>query len=136
VRCLLSAAIIASPAALAAGCTTGHGAVNLDTLRNADAPYYYVGPSFDGLGVSHVEQYQGGVADIIYGTCEAKSDQGCAPPLELQHRLCRGRVTVVIFVGQDAKSDSAARAADALRPLSKGAREQEPDVAFDSSPLC
>jgi hypothetical protein len=110
--------------------------VNLDDLRNADAPYYYVGPSFDGFRVSHVERYRGGVADIIYGTCQAKSDQGCAPPLELQHRLCHDRITVVIFVGQGAKSDSAARAADALQPLSKAAREQEPDVAFDSSSPC
>jgi hypothetical protein len=133
VNCLLPVAIIASTA-LAAGCTSGDGAVSLDDLRNADAPYYYVGPSFDGLKVSHVERYQGGVADIIYGTCEAKSDQGCAPPLDLQHRLCHGQVTIVIFVGQGAKNDSGARAADALRPLSKGARKHEPDVAFDRSP--
>jgi hypothetical protein len=105
-------------------------------LKDADAPYYYVGPSFDGVEISHVERYDAGVADIVYGTCQAGDDEGCAPPLQLQHRLCRDRVTVVIFVGQGAKRGSAARAADALRPLSKAARGRHADVAFDRSPPC
>jgi hypothetical protein len=109
-------------------------------LKDANAPYYYagpdVGPAFDGFETSDVQRYDAGIAAIIYGTCRASNDKGCAPPLELQHRLCRGQVTVVIFVGQGAKADSAARAAEALRPLSKGARGRQANVAFDLSRPC
>jgi len=134
---VVAAAVIACTS-LSAGCSSGAASADVADLRDARAPYYYVGSSFDGLKISHVERYQRGVGDIIYGTCEANSDQGCGPPLELQHRLCHGAVTVVIFTGQGAKRGSAARAADALRPLSRGARERErgPNVAFDRSPAC
>jgi hypothetical protein len=112
--------------------------VNLDSLKDADAPYYYVGSSFGGNDVSYIARYRGGTASIIYGTCDAGSDRGCSPPLEIQHRLCFGIVTISIFVGRGAKSGSAHRAADALRPLSKGARArtQEPDVVFDRGVAC
>jgi len=113
--------------------------VNLDELRNADAPYYYVGPSFDGRHVTHIERYRAGQADVLYGTCKPPSGEGgCPLPLELQHRLCHGVVTVSIFVGQGAKRDSARRAARALRPLSKGARARpkKPFVVFDRGVSC
>jgi hypothetical protein len=123
---------------VAAGCTSGDRSVNLDELRNAEAPYYYVGSSFDGYDVSYVARYRAGTASIIYGTCDAGSDRGCPPPLEIQHRLCLGVVTISIFVGQGAKHGSARRAADALRPLSKGARTrtQKPAVVFDRGVAC
>jgi hypothetical protein len=133
-RMLLAATALAC-APLATGCS-GNASPDVDDLKDADAPYYYVGSSFDGFEISHVEPYDAGVAHIVYGTCEAGDDEGCPPPLELQHRLCRGRVTVVIFVGQGAKRGSAARAAAALRPLSEGARGRHADVAFDRSPPC
>ncbi len=74
--------------------------MKLDDLRDAEAPYYYVGPSFDGYDVSNVSRYSAGTASIIYGTCHAGDDEGCPPPLEVQHRLCQGVVTISIFVGQ------------------------------------
>jgi hypothetical protein len=137
VKRLLAATVIAY-AVLVAGCMSGDRSVNLDGLKNADAPYYYVGSSFDGYDVSYVARYRAGTASIIYGTCHAGSDGGCPPPLEIQHRLCFGVVTISIFVGQGAKSGSARRAADALRPLSKEARArtQEPDVVFDRGVAC
>jgi hypothetical protein len=123
------------PAAPAVGCSESRS-LKLTDLRDATLPYYYVGPSFDGLTVSHVERYHNGVAEILYGTCKAGSDGGCPLPLELQHRLCHGHVTVVIFTGQGAKNGSATRAAEALRPLSHGARGQKPAVAYDQAPAC
>jgi hypothetical protein len=137
VKRVLAATVIAY-AALVAGCASGDRSVNLDGLKNADAPYYYVGSSFDGYHVSYVARYRAGMASIIYGTCHAGSDGGCPPPLEIQHRSCFGVVTISIFVGQGAKSGSARRAADALRPLSKGARArtQEPEVVFDRGVAC
>jgi hypothetical protein len=60
---------------------------------------------------------------------------GCAPPLELEHRLCHGTVTVVIWAKGEGRL--AARAAHALRPLSRGARTaQRPKIAFGHSPYC
>jgi hypothetical protein len=122
---------------LAAGCTSNRS-VKLDDLRDAEAPYYYVGPSFDGYDVSYVSRYSAGTASIIYGNCNAGDDEGCPPPLEVQHRLCQGVVTISIFVGRGAKRGSARRAAKALRPLSKGARARmkRPTVVFDRGVSC
>ena len=132
----LLAATVIGCTALVAGCTSKDRSVSLEDLQKADTPYYDVGSSFDGFELSHVERYQGGVANILYGTCDAGSDGGCPLPLELQHRLCHGRITISIFVGQGAKKGSAHRAAAALRPLSKGARKQKPDVVFDTGAAC
>jgi hypothetical protein len=94
VKHLLVATVIANTL-LAAGCTSGDRSVSLDDLRKADAPYYYVGSSFEGFDVSHVQEYRDGEADILYGTCHVTaSEGGCPLPLELQHRLCHGIVTV------------------------------------------
>jgi hypothetical protein len=116
---------------LLAGCANG-GTLDANDLRNSDDAYYYVGESFAGLKISHVERYQRSVATFIYGDCEARSDEGCAPPLELQHRLCHGAVTVVIFANQSL----ATRAAGAIRPLSHGASARRPEIAFNRSPRC
>jgi hypothetical protein len=131
VKHLLAVALFASTV-VATGCASGDQSTSLDDLRNADAPYYYVGDSFDGLKITHVERYQRGVANLIYGDCKARSDEGCPPPLGLQHRLCHGKVTVVIF----ANERLAHRAADALRPLSQRASAQHPQIAFNRSPRC
>jgi hypothetical protein len=131
-------AVLLASTLFSGGCTSGGRSTKLDDLRNADAPYYYVGSSFDGHDVSYVAKYRAGTASIIYGTCRTGSDGGCPPPLEIQHRFCNGVVTVSIFVGQDAKHDSARRAAEALRPFSKGARarRQKPRVVFERGVAC
>ena len=137
-RHLVFVALVACTAAVA-GCRSGDGSVNLEEFRDANAPYYYVGPSFDGLPVTHILRYREGEADVAYGTCKPPSGEGgCPLPLELQHRLCHGIVTVSVFVGQGAKKDSARRAARALRPLSKGAhaRQKRPFVVFDRGVTC
>src|ERR1043166_2309001 len=116
-----SAVCVGACVVFLAACGAG-GRPNLTDFKNSREPYYFVGPSFDGLRLTHVEPYNAaGVASFIYGTCEPTADGGCPAPLELQHRLCRGRVTVVIFTGADPKPGRAARAAHALHPLSKGA---------------
>ena len=118
------------------GCgPNGGGVPDLTKYEKSRQPYFYVGPSFDGLRLSHVLPYDAGVGAVFYGTCKSPPDGGCPPPLELQHRLCRGRVTVVIFVGAE-KPGRAARAAHALRPLSAGARGIKPELAFDRAPPC
>jgi hypothetical protein len=114
--------------------SNGGSTPDLAKLKNSRQPYYWVGRSFDGLRLSDVLTYDAGVASLFYGTCKPATDGGCPAPLELQHRLCGGRVTVVIFLGANPKSGRAARAAHALRPLSKGARRMKPDLAFDRAP--
>ena len=136
---LLAATFFACTVA-GAGCRSGDDrSPNLDDLRNAEAPYYYVGSSFEGHGVSYIYRYRAGEANIDYGTCEPPSsglfgEGGCGVPLQLQHRLCLGVVTVSIF----GNPGIARRAAKALRPLSKGARArtQQPVVVFDTGVSC
>ena len=135
-RSLGAAAVGLAATELLAGCSQS-GSLKVTDLRDATLPYYYVGQSFDGFKVSHVERYRAGVAEILYGSCEAAAyDQGCPVALELQHRLCHGHLTVVIFTGQGAKKGSATRAAAALRPLSRSARGQKPTVAYGEAPAC
>jgi hypothetical protein len=70
-------------AALAASC--GGGAQDdLDELRR-DAPpdVYYLGESFEGEELSHVD---GGRRFFVYGTCDPGPETGCAPPIQIQHR--------------------------------------------------
>lgn len=136
---LLAATFFACTVA-AAGCSSGDDrSLNLDDLRNAEAPYYYVGSSFEGHDVSYIYRYRAGEASIDYGTCEPPSsglfgEGGCPVPLQLQHRLCLGVVTISIF----GNPDIARRAAKSLRPLSRGARArtQKPVVVFDTGVSC
>ena len=123
--------VVTAGGLFSAGCSDGRS-LRLDDLRNSKAPYFYVGRSFDGLPVTHVERYHRGVATLVYGTCTARSDQGCAPPLELQHWLCQGRVTVAIF----ADRARASRAAKALRPLSRGASGRRPAISYNLGAPC
>ena len=130
---LLAATLFASTVA-AAGCTSGHRSVNLDELRNAEAPYYYVGRSFEGDEVSFISRYRDHQANIIYGTCHADDDEGCSPPLAIQHSFCLGVLTISIF-GNRGKAQ---RAAEALRPFSQGARARakRPAIVFDRGVSC
>ena len=136
---LLTATFFACTVA-GAGCSSGDDrSLNLNNLRNAEAPYYYVGSSFEGHDVSYIYRYRAGEASIDYGTCEPPSsglfgEGGCPVPLQLQHRLCLGVVTISIF----GNPGVARRAAEALRPLSKGARArtQKPVVVFDRGVSC
>lgn len=125
------AAAVAIAGGLLAGCSADHS-LRVGDLRSAKAPYFYVGRSFDGLAITHVERYHRGVATFVYGTCKARSDEGCAPPLELQHWLCHGKVTVAIF----ADRGRASRAAKALRPLSRGASGRRPAISYNLGAPC
>jgi hypothetical protein len=139
VKRLLAATFFACTVA-ATGCSSGDDrSLTLDDLRNAEAPYYYVGSSFEGHDVSYIFRYRAGEASIDYGKCEPPSsglfgEGGCPVPLQLQHRLCLGVVTISIF----GNPGIARRAAKALRPLSKGARAraQKPVVVFDTGVSC
>ena len=70
--------VVTAGGLFSAGCSDGRS-LRLDDLRNSKAPYFYVGRSFDGLPVTHVERYHRGVATLVYGTCTARSDEWCAP---------------------------------------------------------
>jgi hypothetical protein len=67
---------------LLTGC--GGGEADLSAARNFSRyPLYYLGNSFEGQPLTAApEPYRN---SFIYGDCEAKSDQGCAPPLEIQN---------------------------------------------------
>jgi hypothetical protein len=70
VKRLLAATCFACTVA-AGGCSSGDDrSLNLDDLRNAEAPYYYVGSSFEGQDVSYIFRYRAGKASIDYGTCD------------------------------------------------------------------
>jgi hypothetical protein len=137
VKCLLAATFFAC-AVGATGCSSGDDrSLNLDDLRNTEAPYYYVGSSFEGHDVSYIYRYRDGEGSIDYGTCEPPSsglfgEGGCPVPLQLQHRLCLGVVTISIF----GNAGIARRAAKALRPLSKGlGRELKSRSLFSTAAL-
>jgi hypothetical protein len=56
-------------------------------------PIYWLGPSFEGLLLTHVESGGPGRAFLVYGDCRIEDPDGpfgpeggsCAPPLEIQH---------------------------------------------------
>jgi len=59
----------------------------------AAAPFW-LGPSFAGLPlVAQTEQ-----GTLVYGSCEARADQGCSPPLQLQDRTTCERNAVALDV--------------------------------------
>lgn len=73
---LLAATFFACTVA-ATGCSSGDDrSLNLDDLRNADAPYYSVGSSFDGYDVSDVLPYRAGEASILYWHVQAAEWRG------------------------------------------------------------
>lgn len=109
-------------------------------------PEYDAGPAVAGFSREAVTTNCGRrpFVTYIYGTCEASSDMGCAPPLEVQtwsychrkpHRgtatdfgVRRGPVTVVIFATDQQVARRAvpllrkAKAADPSLPLTRKLR--------------
>ena len=124
-------AFVAAIAVIAAGCG---GTASVDEMKTGSRPYYWLGKSFRGLPLTHAEPYVGGRASFIYGDCEAKSDMGCAPPLEIQNVVCSsGSVGVTIY----SSGTLADRAKGALRPLNAAAREAgTPPVIVDEGTRC
>jgi hypothetical protein len=75
---------------LLSSCGSGADDLSLQDAEDFRAfPLYYVGDSFQGLPLTAVIRGSGRSPirswTFIYGSCEAKSDQGCAPPLEIQN---------------------------------------------------
>jgi hypothetical protein len=116
-RRAISLAVVATVGALAVGCG---GTASLDEMSADSKPYYWLGKSFQGLPLTHAEPYVGGRASFVYGDCEAKSDMGCAPPLEVQNVVCESGGAGVTIYSSTALAD---RAEHALRPLNDAARE-------------
>jgi hypothetical protein len=144
----LGAAAVLAACALGVACDRGD-LIGNESAERCDIPFseYSVGRSFEGnqLETRLTTCSRRPVVSYIYGTCEAESDQGCAPPLEVQtwsacHRrpprrsrpgdleFRRGETTVVIFahsraMGRRAKQvlrkvrrpDLSARATQKLR---------------------
>jgi hypothetical protein len=75
---LIAVAVVA----LVAGCANDDKADVSAAKRFGDYPLFYLGKSFQGEPLTEVPQ--SGLNSFIYGDCEAKSDSGCAPPIELQ----------------------------------------------------
>jgi len=71
-------------ALLAPAAACGTDKADLSTARSFDRyQLYYLGDSFQGEQLTAApEPYRN---SFIYGDCEAKSDTGCAPPLEIQN---------------------------------------------------
>ncbi len=118
---------------LLAGC--GDDVVDPAELEaQVGAPIYWLGDGFEGFELVRAEGSRRG-ALFVYGECEAKSDQGCAPPLQLQNVKCPGEPTAVaIFVGQGASGGLMRRAADSLEPVARAAAKP-PRVAFGRNPF-
>jgi hypothetical protein len=113
-RSLTKYAPLGALAIALAGC----GGVDLDQLRNDSRPYYWLGKAFHGLPLTHAEPYITGRASFIYGDCEAKSDMGCAPPLEVQNVRCASGAAMVTIYGRRQLAD---HASGSLRPLNEAA---------------
>jgi len=107
---------VAAAAVALAGC----GGVDIDELKSDPRPYFWLGKSFEGLPLTHSEHYVRGRASFIYGDCEATSDMGCAPPLEVQNVRCASGAAMVTMYGSRRTVDRATRS---LRPLNDSARE-------------
>ncbi len=62
-----------------AGCASSR--VDSGDLDELPSGLYYAGLTFGGLPLTHAD------ADglFVYGSCKPKSDEGCAPPIEIQH---------------------------------------------------
>jgi hypothetical protein len=46
---------------------------------------FWVGPSFESLPLTAQEDSSTGGTLFVYGTCDAKPDSGCSPPLQVQN---------------------------------------------------
>jgi hypothetical protein len=81
--------------AVLSGCGGGGGSgptgdVDLAAARGFEEhPLYWLGDRFEDWDLTYVSVGNGEFSTFIYGRCEASSDGGCAPPLQLQiQRLC------------------------------------------------
>ena len=109
---------------------------DVSELRDAKAPLYYLGSSFDGLRLTHAEGRRG-YALFVYGDCDIPvgfDAGGCHPPLQVQNRTCDRRRTVVsVFAHSDAR---ARRAAEMLRPVDPIRTTRPARAAVQTGPLC
>jgi len=76
----LTRASVLAALTLSVSACGGGAEADIDNLRDSGAPLYWLGKEFEGLPLTHADERL-----LVYGSCEAKSDTGCAPPLELQH---------------------------------------------------
>ena len=135
-RTALLLAFVATSALLASGCGGKPAHESVMSLRSATTPYFYVGESFRGLPLTHVEASENG-AFFVYGDCTPGSDTGCAPPLQIQQRNCaQERVLVAIYRGSGSHQGDDERAARLVRPLNRAARDIRPSVSIDRMGLC
>jgi hypothetical protein len=109
----------------------------LSAMKTESLPYFFLGNSFHGLPLTHVEHAQRS-ASLIYGDCTPTGGEqpSCVPPLEIQNTVCDSKtVNVTIFTdGKHPGFDT--EAADELRAVNRAARDARPMVTFDQSLLC
>jgi hypothetical protein len=134
---LLSAATVALLAAAAAACEKDESIARAEPQKQTcRMPFteYDAGPAVRGIPFEARAANCGRrpFVGYIYGTCEASSDSGCAPPLEVQtwsycHRkprastaseleVARGEVTVVVFARNRALARRAVRGLREAKP--------------------
>ena len=119
---LLAAAVLSLAACSGSSDDTGDGQEQLNALRRANVPYFYLGDTFLGLPVTHAEGDQKRGL-VVYGDCEP-GESGCAPPVQVQTKLCKRRkVVVAIFFGTRIPGQARMqRAKKAVRPLNEAAK--------------
>jgi len=111
-------------------------AAALSALKADDRPHFYLGASFRGLLLTHVEKIRTR-ANFIYGDCTPTGGEqpSCSPPLEIQNKVCsRTRVNVAIYAD---RTELAAAAVKALRPLNRATKHaRSARVSFDMAQPC
>jgi hypothetical protein len=79
--------VVAATAAVAACTGAGDGDPDVDAAQKFTRhPLYWVGESFEGWDLEHVDIGTGEFSTFIYGTCDPPPgiDGGCPPPLQIQ----------------------------------------------------
>jgi hypothetical protein len=111
---------------------------DVSALRNSTGPeLWYLGTSFEGLRLSHVDSF-GGMTTLIYGDCDIPigdigDEGGCSVPLQLQNVSCPGEPTAVaIYAG----TPRARRAAEALELLRGTGRTPRVAVGWNPFASC
>jgi hypothetical protein len=70
----------------------------LAAQRAAAVEPYWVGPSFEDLPLTSISRTPG-FTTFVYGSCKARGDSGCAPPLEIQVASICDRNALLLDVG-------------------------------------